>query len=37
MLDTTASMRRHHDQIDGLLFGVVNEFLNRMTDHRESE
>ena len=27
-------MRRHHDQIDALFLGVVNEFLNRMTDHR---
>ena len=37
MLDAAASMRRHHDQIDRLLFGVVNQFLNRMTDDGERE
>ena len=37
MLDAAASMRRHHDQIDGLLFGIVNQLLNRMTDHGERE
>jgi hypothetical protein len=37
MLDAAASMRRHHDQIDGLFFGVVNQFLNRMTDRGERE
>ena len=37
MLDAAASVRRHHDQIDRLLFGVVDEFLNRMADHGKGE
>src|SRR5271156_1524363 len=37
MLDAAASMRRHHDQVDALLFGVVSKLLNRMTDDGERD
>ncbi len=37
MLDPAAPVRRHHDQVDRLLLGVVDQFLNRMPDHGERE